>query len=105
MLSPELAPFVQGVASRNANSSPGSGACSVPLATSIPCCSPAPLLMEISGCLLLLVCSGMWIYNFIAGTSVSGFPIGVSSPALSVDLQLKPGDLHGVKEFRSCFKQ
>lgn len=75
MFLPESAPFVQDVARRNANSSPGLGALTVPLATSIPCCSSALLLMEISGCLLLFVCSGMWIYNFIAGISISGFPI------------------------------
>lgn len=74
MLLPELAPLVQDAA-RDANSSPGFSVLSVPLATSIPCCSPVPLLMEISGCLLLLVCSRMWIYNFIAGTSILGFPI------------------------------
>lgn len=54
----ELAPFVQDVARRNANSSPGLGVLSVPVATSTPCCSPALLPMEISGCLLPLVCSG-----------------------------------------------
>lgn len=74
MLLPALAPLVQDAA-RDANSSLGLGVLSVPLATSIACCSPVPLLMEISGCLLPLLCSGMWIYNFTAATSILGFRI------------------------------
>lgn len=72
MVSPGLAPFVQDFVRRNANSSP-SLVGSTP--NSHPLLQPSASADGGSWCLLLLACSGMWIYNFIAGTRSSGFPI------------------------------
>lgn len=67
--------FVQGTARRNADSSPTWGVLSVLLPLSVLCCSPLLLLAEISGCIPLPVCSGMWVYHFSTDTGSQAFPL------------------------------
>lgn len=80
MVLPGLAPFVQDFVRRNANSSP-SPVGSTP--NSHPLLQPSASADGGSWCLLLLACSGMWIYNFIAGTRSFGLSHLSFTPSLS----------------------